>query len=97
ALTNPQHTPWQVPSRVLYRDVPCSPCYKSVCPQGHHLCLEGVPAERVVAAALALAGARRSRAAPASVVTTPRRAAPARPPAAEGTDGVAIGVTERAR
>ena len=40
ALTNPQHTPWQVPHKVLYHDVPCRNCLKSVCPQGHHDCLE---------------------------------------------------------
>jgi lipopolysaccharide heptosyltransferase II len=39
ALTNPQHTPWQTPSRVLFHDVPCRNCYKSACPQGHHDCL----------------------------------------------------------
>ncbi|HEU4616581.1 MAG TPA: glycosyltransferase family 9 protein [Gammaproteobacteria bacterium] len=55
ALTNPQHTPWLVPSRVLYEDVPCRNCYKSVCPAGHHECLLGVPVRRVVAAALELA------------------------------------------
>lgn len=59
ALTNPQHTPWQVPSRVLSHDVPCAPCYRSVCPEGHHLCLEGVAPERVVEAALELMRARR--------------------------------------
>ena len=50
ALTNPQHTPWQVPSRVLYRDVPCRFCYRSVCPQGHHACLRGVAPQEVAAA-----------------------------------------------
>ncbi|HEY3517289.1 MAG TPA: glycosyltransferase family 9 protein [Gammaproteobacteria bacterium] len=46
ALTNPQHGPWRVPRRVLYRDVPCRYCYKSVCPAGHHDCLSQVtPAE----------------------------------------------------
>src|SRR5690606_30525168 len=54
ALTNPQHTPWHVPSRVLYRDVPCRNCYRSVCPEGHHACLEGVSPERVVEAACEL-------------------------------------------
>jgi ADP-heptose:LPS heptosyltransferase len=50
ALTNPQHTPWLVPHRVLSKDVPCRNCYKSVCPQGHHACLD-VGVEEVVAAA----------------------------------------------
>jgi lipopolysaccharide heptosyltransferase II len=46
ALTNPQHGPWRVPHRLLYRDVPCRYCYKSVCPAGHHDCLAQVtPAE----------------------------------------------------
>ncbi|HEY8427203.1 MAG TPA: glycosyltransferase family 9 protein [Sandaracinaceae bacterium] len=54
ALTNPQHTPWLVPSRVLFREVPCAPCYRSVCPERHHLCLAGVTPEQVVEAALEL-------------------------------------------
>jgi len=54
ALTNPQHTPWKTPSRVLYHDVSCRFCYKSVCPQGHHGCLTGVEPARVVEAALEL-------------------------------------------
>ena len=46
ALTNPQHVPWRVPHRVLYRDVPCRYCYQSVCPAGHNDCLAQVkPAE----------------------------------------------------
>lgn len=51
ALTNPQHAPWQVASRVLFHDVPCRYCYKSVCPQGHHDCLMRVSPQQVVAAA----------------------------------------------
>lgn len=54
ALTNPQHTPWQVPQRVLYHDVPCKYCHKSICPLGHHNCLRMVSPELVVAAALDL-------------------------------------------
>jgi lipopolysaccharide heptosyltransferase II len=54
ALTNPQHTPWRTPSRVLFQDVPCRFCYKSVCPQGHHHCLTQVEPARVVDAALEL-------------------------------------------
>lgn len=63
ALTNPQHTPWQVDNRVLFHDVPCRFCYKSICPQGHHACLSMLEPERVVAAAVSLlgAGARRGR------------------------------------
>jgi ADP-heptose:LPS heptosyltransferase len=51
ALTNPQHTPWQTPARVLNHDVPCKYCYRSVCEQGHHACLTGVAPQRVTAAA----------------------------------------------
>jgi ADP-heptose:LPS heptosyltransferase len=55
ALTNPQHTPWRVPARVLSHDVPCRNCRRSVCPEGHHLCLRGVAPDAVVEAALELA------------------------------------------
>jgi lipopolysaccharide heptosyltransferase II len=58
ALTNPQHMPWRVPHRTLSHDVPCKYCYRSVCPQGHHACLRGVSVEEVIAAALALFGAK---------------------------------------
>jgi ADP-heptose:LPS heptosyltransferase len=54
ALTNPQHTPWGVASRVLFCDVPCRFCYKSVCPEGHHACLEGIKPAEVAEAALEL-------------------------------------------
>ncbi|HEY0878049.1 MAG TPA: glycosyltransferase family 9 protein [Zeimonas sp.] len=60
ALTNPQHGPWQVPARVLNRDVPCRHCYKSVCPNGTQACLAGVEPQEAVDAALALLSARRS-------------------------------------
>ena len=54
ALTNPQHTPWQVRARVLNQDVPCRNCLKSACPQGHHACLLDVEPEAVACAALSL-------------------------------------------
>jgi lipopolysaccharide heptosyltransferase II len=54
ALTNPQHTPWQVDSRLLYHDVPCRFCHKSVCPQGHHDCLDKVQPASVVDAVCSL-------------------------------------------
>ena len=56
ALTNPQHTPWQVESRVLFHDVPCRNCYKSVCPAGHHDCLRRVEPASVAEAARDLLG-----------------------------------------
>jgi len=54
ALTNPQHTPWQVPSRVLSHDVSCRWCFRSVCPEGHHRCLRMVSPADVAQAALDL-------------------------------------------
>ena len=54
ALTNPQHTPWGVQHRVLYHDVPCRYCYKSVCPAGHHDCLRAVEPVAVAEAAVEL-------------------------------------------
>jgi lipopolysaccharide heptosyltransferase II len=50
ALTNPQHTPWGVPNRVLYHDVPCKFCYKSICPEGHHNCLRLVEPQEIISA-----------------------------------------------
>lgn len=58
ALTNPQHTPWGVPHVTLSHDVPCRGCLRSVCPEGHHLCLAGVAPERVVQAVESLCAAR---------------------------------------
>ncbi len=51
ALTNPQHTPWRAPARVLSRDVPCRWCYRRICPEGHHHCLRLVEPAEVAAAA----------------------------------------------
>jgi ADP-heptose:LPS heptosyltransferase len=54
AQTNPQHTPWSVAHRVLFHDVPCKYCYRSVCPEKHHDCLRRVAPAAVVAATLEL-------------------------------------------
>src|SRR5690606_17364106 len=62
ALTNPQHTPWQVPARVLSHDVPCRNCLKSVCPLGHNDCLRGIEPPAVATAALELMALREGRA-----------------------------------
>jgi lipopolysaccharide heptosyltransferase II len=50
ALTNPQHTPWKVPCRVLYHDVACRNCYKSICPLEHNACLAKIEPPHVAAA-----------------------------------------------
>jgi lipopolysaccharide heptosyltransferase II len=50
ALTNPQHVPWGVSRRVLFHEVKCKFCYKSVCPEGHQDCLSRVSPDRVVQA-----------------------------------------------
>ena len=69
ALTNPQHTPWAVASRVLSHDVECKYCLKSICPLGHQRCLAGVTPDDIVAAVESLLpeAAERSREAPLRV------------------------------
>jgi len=54
ALTNPQHTPWQATGHVLTHDVPCRWCLSSVCREGHHGCLRGIPPLELAEAALDL-------------------------------------------
>lgn len=54
ALTNVQHIPWGVANRVLFHDVPCRLCYKSICPEEHHNCLRLVSPDSVVQAVLEL-------------------------------------------
>ena len=54
ALTNPQHVPWRVAHRLLYRDVPCRYCYQSVCPTGRNDCLAQVTAAEIADAVRAL-------------------------------------------
>jgi hypothetical protein len=39
---------------VLFQDVDCRWCYRSVCPQQHHACLLGVSPDDVAQAALEL-------------------------------------------
>jgi len=54
ALTNPQHTPWAVPHRVLNVEVPCRDCHTWYCPEGHHDCLDRVEPGAIVQAVLEL-------------------------------------------
>jgi len=60
ALTNPQHTPWMTPSRVLTHDVPCANCMSSVCRESHHACLRMIAPGDIVQAAHDLLGGRAS-------------------------------------
>jgi ADP-heptose:LPS heptosyltransferase len=55
AMTNVQHTPWRVPSRVVAVEVPCLGCRRSVCPLGHHACLTSIEPRQVLAAVADLA------------------------------------------
>jgi lipopolysaccharide heptosyltransferase II len=71
ALTNPQHTPWKVRSRVLFHDVPCRFCYKSTCPEGHQACLAGVAPQRVVDAVRDLLGAPEAARVVAPITSVP--------------------------
>jgi len=71
ALTNPQHTPWTSRARVLFHDVACRWCYRSVCPEGHHACLRNVPPLDVARAALELLGDARYTASRATSAGTP--------------------------
>jgi lipopolysaccharide heptosyltransferase II len=62
ALTNPQHTPWKVPNRVLFRETACKYCYSSTCSNNHHECLRGVHPQEVVQAAVELLDQRHAAA-----------------------------------
>ncbi len=57
ALTNPQHTPWLVRHRLLYRAMPCHDCYRSICPYGDARCLSGVEPREILRAVQELASA----------------------------------------
>jgi hypothetical protein len=59
-----------VPHRVLFQDVPCRYCYKSVCPEVHQNCLRLVEPGAVVDAALELL-AGRGQPAETTLVTPP--------------------------
>jgi len=59
-----------VPHRLLFHDVPCRYCDKSVCPEAHQNCLRLVPPGAVVDAALELL-AGQGREAEAALVTPP--------------------------
>lgn len=47
ALTNPQHTPWMVKHSLLFHQVQCAYCYKSICPEFHNDCINLISVERI--------------------------------------------------
>lgn len=61
ALTNPQHTPWRVAHRLLFHDVSCRNCLRSICPQGHHACLDSLSPRIVAESAVDLLAESHSR------------------------------------
>lgn len=57
--TDPRRTgPLAESAAVLWKRVPCSPCYRRRCPYGSYRCLRAVETREVVEAALAAAGLR---------------------------------------
>lgn len=54
AMTNPQHTPWQVAQRVLFHPVDCRDCLRSTCPHAHHACLDLLAPDTIAAAVASL-------------------------------------------
>lgn len=51
ALTNPQHTPWRAAHHLLFHDVSCRNCLRSLCPLDHHACLDQLSPRTVAEAA----------------------------------------------
>ena len=54
AKTNPQHTPWMVPSGVLYFNVPCKECQRGICVKTKHPSKKAIPIDRAEKMALKL-------------------------------------------
>jgi heptosyltransferase-1 len=47
--TNPRKTgPYSPHARIVTNPVPCAPCYRRVCPLGHHDCLHGLGIDKVL-------------------------------------------------
>lgn len=54
AATNPQHTPWQTPHRVLTFDVACKACARNICAEDHSGDRREVSPQEIVRAAVEL-------------------------------------------
>lgn len=58
--TSPAQTPpLSRDRRILYLDLPCSPCHKRECPLGHHQCLRDITVDDVVQAVSEVTKSRR--------------------------------------
>lgn len=59
--TSPDYTPPMLPaSRLFWRNLECSPCWKKTCRYGHYHCLTGIPPDEVYAAARKVGGKARA-------------------------------------
>ena len=60
--TDPRVTcPWSAQhTRIVRRELPCSPCHARTCPLHHHACMREITAEQVLAAARSLATPHRA-------------------------------------
>jgi heptosyltransferase-2 len=51
--TNPATTsPLGRDAVMIKKDIPCSPCEKLVCPEGHHMCMKNISTDTVEKAVL---------------------------------------------
>jgi heptosyltransferase-1 len=56
--TNPARTgPYSDVARVVAHPIECAPCYRRVCPYGHHNCMQQLDVEKVLAQVRSLEGA----------------------------------------
>ena len=63
SLFGPTHIAWTRtyhPQAIhMHQPVPCGPCQRPVCPEGHHRCMRELSPERVIQAAIELLGRNR--------------------------------------
>ncbi len=64
-LFGPTHIAWtrtyHTRARHLFHPVPCGPCQRGICPEGHHRCMRDLAPERVLKVALDILATTRSR------------------------------------
>ena len=92
SLFGPTHIAWTRtyhPQAIhMQRPVPCGPCQRPVCPEGHHRCMRELSPESVIQAALGMLGQKHgSRATLGNRRIRLLERAPDRPPYEGGTQG----------